>query len=101
MLVPTRAQRIVVRARRWVERETAARPVIQRVPQPWFTRIAHVDGVEALTTAFGHRGSAPVRPQHVIIAAGHCGRRLGEHRGGHHSSDTWQGPENLDVTMLA
>jgi hypothetical protein len=37
----------------------------------------------------------------VVVSLGErlCG--LSEHRGGHQTSDTWQGAENLDVTMPA
>ena len=55
----------------------------------------------ALATPFRDRGGAGIRAQRGIIALGQRAGRLGEHRGGHHSSDAWQGPENFDVTMLA
>jgi hypothetical protein len=39
--------------------------------------------------------------QSVIISFGERPRGLGEHRGGYDSSHSWQGPEDLDVAVLA
>ena len=39
--------------------------------------------------------------QSVVISIGKRPRGLGEHRGGYDSSHSWQGPEDLDVAVLA
>jgi hypothetical protein len=39
--------------------------------------------------------------QSVVISFGKGPRGLGEHRGGYDSSHSWQGPEDLDVAVLA
>lgn len=39
--------------------------------------------------------------QSMVISLSKRPRGLGEHRGGHDSSHSWQGPEDLDVAVLA
>ena len=100
--VPPCPQRIVVGSRgRRVVLDADARPVIQRLAQPRVYTRSACGRKGAFAAALGHGRRAGVGAERVIIAGGHRASRLSEHRGGHHSSDPWQGPEDFDVTMLA
>src|SRR5688572_8051476 len=101
MTVSSLAQTVVVCSRPRVMLNAGTSPVIQRWAEARLTRVAHMDEARAFAAPFGHRRCAGEGAQRGIIAIGQGAGRLGEHRGGHYSSDTWQGPENLDVTMLA
>src|SRR6188474_1710835 len=99
MTMAARPQSVVVRASGGVTLNAGARPVIERLAQAPLTGVAHVHKERALATAFRHWRRARIGPQRKIVAVGQGAGCFREHRGGHHSSDAWQGPENLNVTM--
>jgi len=53
MTVAARPQRIVIGARGVIMLNAGPRPVIQRLPQPPLTGVAHVDEEGAFAAAFG------------------------------------------------
>ena len=77
-----------------------SRPVVERVTQSGITGVAH-DDRPAFATLLGHRCYPSMSAQSVVISFGKRPRGLGEHRGGNDSSHSWQGPEDLDVAVLA
>jgi hypothetical protein len=100
MTVSALSERIVKHPCRLVVLNADSRPVIERITKAALAGVPHRDEKRAFATALGDRRGTGVRAKGGIIAIGQWARGLGEHRGGHHSSDTWQGPENLAVTML-
>ena len=101
MMVSARTQRIVICARSLIVLDAGSRPVIERGPEPALARIPHVDQQSTFPAAFRDGRGTGLSPQGAIITFGQRAGRFGEHRGGYHSSDPWQGLENLHVTMRA
>ena len=60
----------------------------------------HLRPALPFATPLGDRRHPDVEPQRVIVSRPQGPGGLRKHRGGHLSSDAWQGPEDLDVTML-
>src|SRR6516164_70441 len=96
----TSAQRGVVGFARRIAYRRDPSPVIERVTQTTIAGVAHQDH-PVLAALFGDRRDSCVRAQGVVVSLGKGPRGLGEHRGGYDSSHSWQGPEDLDVAVLA
>src|SRR5215471_7601668 len=96
----TSSQRGVVGFARWVAYRRDPRPVIERVTQTTIARVAHQDH-PMLAALLGDRRDSCVRAQGMVVSLSKGPRGLGEHRGGYDSSHSWQGPEDLDVAVLA
>src|SRR5215469_15559543 len=94
------AQRGVVGCARRVACRRDPRPVIERVTQTDIAGVAHQDH-PVLAALFGDRRDSGVSAQGVIVSLDKGPRGLSEHRGGYDSSHSWQGPEDLDVAVLA
>src|SRR5215469_10950372 len=74
--------------------------MIERVTHPAITGIAH--GNYTTFAALLSDGCYPsMSTQSLVISFSKRPRGLGEHRGGYDSSHSWQGPEDLDVAVLA
>ena len=58
MMVPSRAQAVVIGPRRGVALNTGPCPVIERLAQPSLASVPHVDEEGALAAPFGHRRDA-------------------------------------------
>jgi hypothetical protein len=74
--------------------------VIERVTQTTIAGVAHQDH-PVLAALFGDRRDSCVSAQGVVVSLRKGPRGLSEHRGGYDSSHSWQGPEDLDVAVLA
>src|SRR5215469_12765465 len=96
----TSAERGVIGFARRVGYRRDPRPVIERVTQTDIAGVAHQDH-PVLAALFGDRRDSCVRAQGVVVSLRKGPRGLGEHRGGYDSSHSWQGPEDLDVAVLA
>src|SRR2546428_1483119 len=93
------AEATVVRRTTGILVDADAAPMIGRFAQARGTGGAHLYQA-GFATRFGDRRGPDVRAQSVIIAGGQRLGGLREHRDGHHSPDSGQGLENLDVAML-
>src|SRR5258708_22631955 len=88
---------VVLAAVRVVPHADEAR-IVERVAEGRIAGIAHADE-ETFAALPRNRRDAGLGAQPVIISGGQEPRRLGQHRGGDDSPDTWQGPEDRHVTM--
>jgi len=74
--------------------------MIERVTHPAIAGVAH-HNYTAFAALLSDRCYPSMSTQSLVISFSKRPRGLGEHRGGYDSSYSWQGPEDLDVAVLA
>ena len=100
MRVTPGAELLVVGPRGGIMLKARPGPMVERLPQPRPCTHTACGRETRVSRSAGDRRRARVGPQRGIIPVSQRAAGLGEHRGGDHSSNAWQGLENLGVAML-